>query len=75
MIKQFGTFILFLILSAFPLMAQAPQQRPSMGQVVQSERLDRTVNQNLKQPLTQGEVINLVKKNKNAPDFVYKALD
>ena len=75
MIKQFGTFILFLILSASPLMARTPQQRPSMGQVVESERLDRTLNQKLKQPLTQGEVINLLKKNKQDPDAVYKSLN
>ena len=72
--RQFGTFILFLIVSASLLMARAPQ-RPSMGQVVESERLDRAANQNLKQPLTQSEVINLVKKNKSAPEVVYRALN
>jgi tetratricopeptide (TPR) repeat protein len=75
MTKQFGAFTVLLILSASPLVAQAPQQPPSMGQVVESERLDRTANQNLKQPLTQSEVINLLKKNKKDLDVVYKALD
>jgi tetratricopeptide (TPR) repeat protein len=46
-----------------------------MGQVVESERLDRTLNQNLKEPLTQGELINLLKKNRKDPDVVYRTLN
>jgi tetratricopeptide (TPR) repeat protein len=46
-----------------------------MGEVTAAERLDRTVNQNLKEPLTQEEVRDLIKKNKKDLDVVYKALD
>jgi len=75
MTKQFGTFILLLILSASPLMARAPQ-RPSMEQVTAAERLERARNAvPAQQPLTQDDVLGLIKKNKNNLDVVYKTLD
>jgi len=75
MTKQFGTIILLFILSASPLMARAPLQRPSMGQVVESEHLDRALKQNLLEPLTQGELMNLLKKTRKDPDVVYRTLN
>jgi len=75
MLKQLFAISALACLSASPLVAQGTQRPPSMGEVIANERLDRTVHQNLKEPLTQEEVRNLIKKNKKDLDVVYKALD
>jgi tetratricopeptide (TPR) repeat protein len=75
MLKQLFTISALACLSASPLVAQGTQRPPSMEEVTAAERLDRTVNQNQKEPLTQEEVRNLIKKNKKDLDVVYKALD
>ena len=75
MLKQLFALSALACLSASPLVAQGTQRPPSMEEVTANERLDRTVNQNLKEPLTQEEVRNLIKKNKKDLDVVYRALD
>ena len=75
MLKQLFAISALACLSASPLVAQGTQRPPSMEEVTANERLDRTVNQNLKEPLTQEEVRNLIKKNKKDLDVVYRALD
>jgi len=75
MVKKLVTLIALVWLTTSLLIAQGTQQPPSMEQVTTNERLDRARNQNTPQPLTLGEVINLLKKNKQNLDPVYKTLD
>jgi tetratricopeptide (TPR) repeat protein len=74
MIKELGASMMFLIVFAFCFLA-AGAQRPSMEQVTTNGRLDRARYQTTQEPLTQGEVVNLLKKNKENFDPVYKTLD
>lgn len=75
MTRQLGSFILLLALVASPLMARAPQQPPTLHDVIEAERLDRLRYQHTPQPLTQEEVRDLIKKNKKDPDIVFKIVD
>jgi len=60
MVRKLVTLIALVWLPTSLLMAQGTQQSPSTEP---------------QPPLTQGEVINLLKKNKTNLDFVYKTLD
>ena len=75
MVKKPVTLIALLWLATSLLMAQGTQQPPSMEQVVRTESVDRARNGTMQQPLTQAEVIILLKRNKQNPDPVYKAVD
>jgi len=75
MLKQLIAITAFVCLLACPLMALAQQQPPSMETVLQNERLDRLRYQNVQGPLTQDQVRDLIKKNKNSQDAIFKAVD
>jgi tetratricopeptide (TPR) repeat protein len=58
------------------LMAQETQQPPSMEQGTAAERIERARSGvPERQPLTQDDVLDLIKKNKDNLDVVYKTLD
>jgi tetratricopeptide (TPR) repeat protein len=75
MLKQLFAITALVCLLACPLMALAQQQPPTMGETLEIERLERVRYQNMEGPLTQDEVRNLIKKNKNNQDVVFKAVD
>jgi tetratricopeptide (TPR) repeat protein len=76
MVRKLVTLGAVVWLVASLLMAQGTQQPPSMEQGTAAERLERARNAvPAQQPLTQDDVLGLIKKNKDNLDVVYKTLD